>query len=332
MLITFIRLGKYLEAHARGKAGEALKKLLRLQADKARIITEEGEQEIPASMVRIGDLLLVRPGETIPTDGEIVEGTTSVDESMVTGESLPVEKQIGDTVTGATIGKTGVIKVRATRVGEETLLAQIVRMVQEAQAEKAPIQRFADVVSGIFVPVVIVLSLMTFALWYWLAGPQFGFLFAFKLAIAVVVIACPCAMGLATPTAIMVGSGVGTLTRHSHQAGPGSGKYLQSSGNPPRQDRYPDPTASPPLPMPSPFPASIAAASSNTSPLPSPTRPILLRLAAVAGAKARGIVWGRFRLRREGRLRHYLHLQRHRLLAGNARPSEEAGSRYSPST
>jgi Cu+-exporting ATPase len=207
MLIAFIRLGKFLEARARGKAGEALKKHLRLQADKARLITEEGEKEIPASMVRVGDLLLVRPGETIPTDGEIVDGSSSVDEAMVTGESVPADKGVGDAVTGATINRTGLIRVRATRVGEETLLSQIVKMVQEAQGDKAPIQRFADRVSGVFVPVVIALSLLTFGLWY--VALNEPFLFAFKLAIAVVVIACPCAMGLATPTAIMVGSGVG---------------------------------------------------------------------------------------------------------------------------
>jgi Cu+-exporting ATPase len=207
MLIAFIRLGKYLEARARGKAGEALKKLLTLQADKARLLTEEGEKEVPASMVLVGDLLLVRAGETVPVDGEIVEGATTLDESMVTGESLPVEKSAGDAVTGATINQTGLITVRATRVGQETLLAQIVRMVQDAQADKAPIQRFADMVSAVFVPVVVGLSLLTFAGWYFFT-PE-GFLFAFKAAIAVVVIACPCAMGLATPTAIMVGSGVG---------------------------------------------------------------------------------------------------------------------------
>ena len=158
-------------------------------------------------MVRVGDLLLVRPGETVPTDGEIVEGMTTVDESMVTGESVPAEKGPGDAVTGATINRTGLLKVRATRVGEETLLSQIVKMVQEAQADKAPIQRFADRVSGVFVPVVVVLALLTFVLWYMALNEPF--LFAFKLAISVVVIACPCAMGLATPTAIMVGSGVG---------------------------------------------------------------------------------------------------------------------------
>uniref|UniRef100_A0A831XCP9 P-type Cu(+) transporter n=1 Tax=Geobacter metallireducens TaxID=28232 RepID=A0A831XCP9_GEOME len=207
MLIAFIRLGKYLEARARGKAGEALKKLLRLQADKARLVTPEGEREVPASAVRVGDLVRVFPGEALPVDGEVVAGSSTVDESMVTGESVPVAKKPGDPVTGATVNKGGVLTVRATRIGEETLLAQIVRMVREAQADKAPIQRFADRVSGVFVPVVIALALLTFAVWFWGVGAEF--LFAFKLAIAVVVIACPCAMGLATPTAIMVGSGVG---------------------------------------------------------------------------------------------------------------------------
>lgn len=207
MLIAFIRLGKYLEARARGKAGAALKKLLRLQADKARLVLDGAEKEVAASELKMGDLVIVRPGETVPVDGEIVDGRTLIDESMVTGESMPVEKRAGDTVTGATVNQSGSIKVRATRIGEETLLAQIVRLVQEAQADKAPIQRFADRVSAWFVPAVLSLALLTFFFWY-LTTPN-GFLFAFKLAISVVVIACPCAMGLATPTAIMVGSGVG---------------------------------------------------------------------------------------------------------------------------
>lgn len=207
MLIAFIRLGKYLEARARGKAGEALKKLLKLQADKARLLVEGEEREIPASAVRVGNVVLVRPGETIPVDGMVLEGSSSVDESMVTGESMPVDKGKGDAVTGATVNRSGVLRVEATRVGEETLLAQIVKMVQEAQADKAPIQRFADRVSGVFVPVVILLAAVTFLAWYGMLNQEF--LFAFKLAIAVVVIACPCAMGLATPTAIMVGSGIG---------------------------------------------------------------------------------------------------------------------------
>ncbi len=207
MLIAFIRLGKYLEARARGKAGEALRKLIRLQADKARLLFEGEEREVPASQLRRGDIVLVRPGETVPVDGVIIQGRSTLDESMVTGESLPVEKGEGDPVSGATLNGPGLLTLRATRVGEGTLLAQIVRMVQEAQGDKAPIQRFADRVSGLFVPVVVALSLATFALWYLLLGEEF--IFAFKLAIAVVVIACPCAMGLATPTAIMVGSGIG---------------------------------------------------------------------------------------------------------------------------
>jgi len=205
-LITFIRLGKYLEARARGKAGEALKKLLHLQADKARLLTPDGEKEVPSSVVRVGDLVAVRPGETIPVDGEVVDGASSVDEAMVTGESLPVSKQVGDNVTGATINRNGRLTVKATRIGEETLLAQIVRMVRDAQGDKAPIQRFADAVSALFVPVVIALALVTFGSWFWLLHAPF--LVAFKFGVAVVVIACPCAMGLATPTAIMVGSGI----------------------------------------------------------------------------------------------------------------------------
>ncbi len=206
MLIAFIRLGKYLEARARGKAGEALKKLLRLQADKASLLTDEGEMETPVSLIRVGDVVVVRPGETIPVDGEVVDGSGSVDESMVTGEAMPVLKNPGDAVTGATISKNGVLRVRATRIGEATLLSQIVRMVREAQGDKAPIQRFADAVSGWFVPAVIILSLLTFYVWFFPLHAPFAT--ALKFAIAVIVIACPCAMGLATPTAIMVGSGV----------------------------------------------------------------------------------------------------------------------------
>ena len=206
MLIAFIRLGKYLEARARGKAGEALKKLLHLQADKARLVTEEGERDVPASIIRVDDVVLVRPGETIPVDGEVIDGSGAVDEAMVTGEAMPVMKKTGDSVTGATINKSGVLRIRATRIGEATLLAQIIRMVRDAQGDKAPIQRFADAVSAWFVPAVILLALATFLVWFY--PLQAGFLTAFRFAIAVVVIACPCAMGLATPTAIMVGSGV----------------------------------------------------------------------------------------------------------------------------
>ena len=206
MLIAFIRLGKYLEARARGKASEALKKLVHLQADKARLITAFGEQEVPASVIRVGDVVLVRAGDIIPVDGEVLEGGGAVNESMVTGESLPVLKKPGDTVSGATISTNGTMRIRATRIGEATLLAQIIKMVREAQGDKAPIQKFADAVSSWFVPIVMLLSAATFAAWY--MGNSSDFLTAFRFAIAVLVIACPCAMGLATPTAIMVGSGI----------------------------------------------------------------------------------------------------------------------------
>ncbi len=206
MLITFIRLGKYLETRARGKAGDALRKLLRLQADKARLVTGDGETEVPASIVREGDILVVRPGEAFPVDGEVLDGCGAVNESMVTGESIPVQKNSGDSVTGATINLNGLFTIRATRVGEASMLAQIVRMVRDAQGDKAPIQRFADMVSAFFVPAVILVALAVF--YFWLFHLRSDFLTAFRFAIAVVVIACPCAMGLATPTAIMVGSGV----------------------------------------------------------------------------------------------------------------------------
>jgi len=206
MLIAFIRLGKYLEARARGKASEALKKLLHLQADKACLVTEEGEKEVPASVIRVGDVVLVRAGDIIPVDGEVLDGGGAVNESMVTGESLPVLKKAGDPVSGATVSTNGVMRIRATRIGEATLLSQIIKMVREAQGDKAPIQKFADTVSAWFVPIVILLSAVTFFVWYTVLSSDF--LTAFRFAIAVLVIACPCAMGLATPTAIMVGSGI----------------------------------------------------------------------------------------------------------------------------
>ena len=207
MLITFIRFGKWLEARAKGKASQALKTLLNLQADRALLLVDGKEEEVPASQLQVGDKVVVRPGEKIPVDGIVIEGSSAVDEAMVTGESLPVEKAPGAEVTGATINTSGRLIVEATRVGSETVLAQIVRMVEEAQGDKAPIQRLADAVSSWFVPVVVAISIITFFTWYGLADA--GFLFAFKMAIAVLVIACPCALGLATPTAIMVGSSVG---------------------------------------------------------------------------------------------------------------------------
>jgi Cu+-exporting ATPase len=207
MLITFIRFGKWLEASAKGKASQALKALLHLQADRALLLVDGKEINVPASRIKVGDRVVVRPGDKIPVDGVVVEGTSVVDESMVTGESLPVEKSPGREVTGATINSSGRLIVEATRVGSETVLAQIVRMVEDAQGDKAPIQRLADAVSSWFVPAVVLVALITFAVWYGLT--TVGFLFAFKMAIAVLVIACPCALGLATPTAIMIGSSVG---------------------------------------------------------------------------------------------------------------------------
>ncbi len=207
MLILFIRFGKWLEARAKGKAGAALKQLLHMQADRAILFNDGQEREVAASELAAGDLLLVRPGERIPVDGEVVDGVAAVDEAMITGESVPVNKEPGSEVTGATINRSGRLVIRATRIGEATVLAQIVRLVEEAQGDKAPIQRIADRLSNIFVPAVVCLSLLTFCAWYF--GASSPFLFAFQMAIAVVVIACPCALGLATPTAIMVGSSVG---------------------------------------------------------------------------------------------------------------------------
>ena len=207
MLITFIRFGKWLEARAKGKASAALKALLQLQPATARVMVEGEEREVPSGQLQVGDRVVVRPGERIPVDGRVLEGRSALDESMVSGESLPVDKAPGDAVTGATINQNGRLLIEATAVGEATVLAQIVRMVEEAQGDKAPIQRVADRVSAVFVPVVCLIALATFGAWYGLAEAQF--LFAFKLAIAVLVIACPCALGLATPTAIMVGSAVG---------------------------------------------------------------------------------------------------------------------------
>lgn len=214
MLITFILLGKMIEAKAKGQTGEALEKLISLGADRARILVNGSEHMVKASEIKKGDFFSVRPGETIPVDGEIVEGTTTIDESMITGEAIPADKIKGDPVTGATINQTGAITARAVRVGKETMLARIVKMVEEAQADKAPIQRLADTVSNYFVPVVVIAAILTFIVWNFVVEypPPLGitrFLFAFQLMIAVLVVACPCALGLATPTAIMVASGVG---------------------------------------------------------------------------------------------------------------------------
>lgn len=204
-IITLILLGRYLEAKAKAHTSDAIKKLLHLQAKTARVVRGGKEIDIPIDQVKKGDTIRVRPGEKIPVDGTISEGSSSVDESMVTGESIPVDKKRGDTVIGATINRTGTFLFTATKVGNETLLSQIVTMVSEAQSSRAPIQRLADVVSGYFVPVVLMLSVATFVIWYDFGLPTQ----AFVNLIAVLIIACPCALGLATPTAIMVGTGRG---------------------------------------------------------------------------------------------------------------------------
>lgn len=215
VIITLIRLGKFLEARARGQTSEAIRKLMALRPKAARVTRDGVEMEVPIDEVRIGDLVSVRPGEKVAVDGIVVDGRSAVDESMITGESMPVEKGPGDNVTGATLNKLGVLKVEATRVGRQTALAQIIRLVEEAQGSRAPIQQLADRVSAIFVPIVILIALGTFAAWM-LFGPAppagsdtNSFTRAMIHMVAVLVIACPCAMGLATPTAVMVGSGKG---------------------------------------------------------------------------------------------------------------------------
>jgi Cu+-exporting ATPase len=223
VIITLIKLGKFLEARAKGRTSEAIKKLMGLRAKTARVVrpsTELGtgagvEAEVAVDDVRVGDVVLVKPGETIPVDGVVVEGRSAVDESMLTGESLPVEKKPGDPVIGATLNKLGLLRFEATKVGKETALAQIIKLVEDAQASKAPIQKLADQVSAIFVPIVIGIAALTFAGWYFFGPPLAinadvdAFTRALINMVAVLVIACPCAMGLATPTAVMVGTGKG---------------------------------------------------------------------------------------------------------------------------
>ncbi len=208
IIIGLILLGRYFEAKAKAGTSEAIKKLIGLQAKTARIIRDGQEKDISIAEVIIGDVVRVRPGEKIPVDGVIVEGESSVDESMITGESIPADKAVGDTVVGATINKTGSFTFTAAKVGQDTMLAQIIKLVQEAQGSKAPIQRLADLISSYFVPIVIMLAFATFVAWYDL-GPQPALTFALLNTVAVLIIACPCAMGLATPTAIMVGTGKG---------------------------------------------------------------------------------------------------------------------------
>lgn len=206
VLITLIILGKLFEAKAKGRSSEAIKKLMGLQAKTALVIRNETEIEIPLAEVVTGDTILVKPGEKIPVDGEVIEGNTAIDESMLTGESIPVDKAIGDALFGSTINKNGFIKMKATKIGRDTALAQIIKVVEDAQGSKAPIQRLADKISGVFVPIVIGIAILTFLVWIIWVNPG-EVTPALEALIAVLVIACPCALGLATPTSIMAGSG-----------------------------------------------------------------------------------------------------------------------------
>jgi Cu+-exporting ATPase len=226
MIMAFHLTGRYVEETARGRASQAIRKLLELGARTARIVQEGREVEVPVEAVQVGDVMVVRPGEKIPTDGVVLEGESAVDESMATGESMPVNKRPGDQVIGATVNQEGLLKVRATRVGRDTFLAQVIKMVEEAQGSKVPIQEFADRVTGVFVPVVMSIAVLTLAAWLLFPGamtslvrvgaflpwvnPDLGAItLAIVSTVAVLVIACPCALGLATPTALMVGSGMG---------------------------------------------------------------------------------------------------------------------------
>ena len=225
LLIVFILLGQVFEEITKGRASSAIEKLVGLQAKQANIVRNGKEVQVSIDEIIIGDVIIVKPGEKVPVDGEVISGSSSIDESMVTGESLPVSKQAGDKIIGSTINKTGSFKFRATKIGADTLLSQIIELVRKAQTSRAPIQRLADQISGYFVPIVIIIAVITFNIWYVVLGA--GFVQALLFAVAVVVIACPCALGLATPTALMVGTGrgakLGILIK--------SGEVLESATN-----------------------------------------------------------------------------------------------------
>jgi len=209
VIIVLILLGKYFEARATGRTTAAIKRLIGLQAKTARVVRDGREQDVPVESVIVGDRLLVRPGEKIPVDGKVESGQSAVDESMLTGESVPAEKKPGDDVFGATMNTTGAIRLVATKVGADTALQQIVRLVQEAQGSKAPIARLADRISGVFVPIVIAIAIAAFVVWWFVSPADTRLSMALVTAVSVLIIACPCALGLATPTAIMVGTGLG---------------------------------------------------------------------------------------------------------------------------
>jgi P-type Cu+ transporter len=224
LIITLILLGKLFEARAKGRTTLAIKSLLNLQAKEATVIRDGEQVKIPVEDLKVGEILLVRPGEKIPVDGSILEGKSSVDESMITGESFPVEKQVGDEVIGATLNKNGTLTMKAEKVGKDTALAGIVKIVKEAQGSKAPIQRMADVISGIFVPIVVGIAILTFIIWIAFVNPG-NLPHALDAAIAVLVIACPCSLGLATPTSIMVGTGKGAESGILYKGG----EYLETT-------------------------------------------------------------------------------------------------------
>ena len=207
VILTLVLLGRLIETRAKAGTGQAIRELLGLQPRTARVVRDGQEAEIPAGQVVVGDEIMIRPGEKIPVDAVVLSGSSAVDESMVTGEPMPVSKRPGDTVIGATINTTGALRVRAAKVGADTMLAQIIKLVQQAQGSRAPIQRLADTVSGYFVPAVIAIAIATFAVWF-IAGPTPTFTLALVSAIAVLIIACPCALGLATPLSIQVGTGM----------------------------------------------------------------------------------------------------------------------------
>ena len=208
VIITLIMLGRLLEAIAKGGTTEAIRKLIGLQAKTARVMRDGQEIDVPIEAVQIADIVVVRPGEKVSVDGEIIDGRSSLDESMVTGESIPETKGIGDTVIGATINQTGSFRFRATKVGKDTMLAQIIQLVEQTQGSKAPIQRVADLIASYFVPVVMFITVATFVIWFHF-GPDPAFTFALVSGVSVLIIACPCALGLATPLSIMVGTGKG---------------------------------------------------------------------------------------------------------------------------
>ncbi len=243
VIVALILLGRLLEARAKGRTSEAVRRLVGLQPRTARVVRAEGRREdVPVEEVAVGDIVLVRPGERVPTDGVVTEGRSALDESMLTGESMPVEKAPGDEVFGATVNRTGSFEFRATRVGRDTVLRQIVRMVEEAQGRRAPIARLADVVSGYFTPVVLVVAALTFVVWFVASPAEVRLTTALVRAVSVLIIACPCALGLATPTAVMVGMGRGAesgvlFTRRRGAGDRTQGSARSSSTRPARSQR-----------------------------------------------------------------------------------------------